>query len=356
MAKIYNYYPGANTSLGFYSFYNYLPVKADKIYIIKGGPGCGKSTFMKKIGKRAEDKGYSLELHWCSSDNDSLDGIVIKELKTAILDGTAPHTVDPVFPGVKENILDFGQFWNNTILINNKNSIITLTNKIKAKFQDSYFHLREAGHFHNKFCKENNKIINRNSLNKIINKYIDKINLNIAKNSNIKTYDRHLFMSAITPHGPKNFFTENAANLDFIFTLKGIPGIGKSYFLKHFAQKVKEKNYTVLYFHCSLNPEKYDAIIIPELKVGLFDDNIPHKIKSKNIKIEENINLNDYIISKKRDNYNELYFNLFIDEAVKNLKKAKSLHDRLEDYYIEAMNFSQLNQLSKSISRQIFNI
>ena len=46
----------------------------------------------------------------CSSDNNSLDGIVIPKLKIAILDGTA-HVVDPVFPGVVDEIINLGQFW-----------------------------------------------------------------------------------------------------------------------------------------------------------------------------------------------------------------------------------------------------
>lgn len=86
-------FPGGNTSKGFYSFYRYIlgQEEANRIICIKGGPGTGKSSLMKKVGAHFLDKGYLIEYHHCSSDNNSLDGVVIKELKVAILDGTSPH-------------------------------------------------------------------------------------------------------------------------------------------------------------------------------------------------------------------------------------------------------------------------
>ncbi len=87
-------FPGGNTSKGFFSYYDYLIEKdANRIFVIKGGPGVGKSSMMKKIGKEMIDRGYDVEFHHCSSDNNSIDGIVIPKLKVAMVDGTAPHLI-----------------------------------------------------------------------------------------------------------------------------------------------------------------------------------------------------------------------------------------------------------------------
>ena len=52
-------FPGGNTPLGFFSYYDYIiPTDAERIFVIKGGPGVGKSTFMKKIGEAMLDSGY----------------------------------------------------------------------------------------------------------------------------------------------------------------------------------------------------------------------------------------------------------------------------------------------------------
>lgn len=91
--KVRRMFLGGNTSQGFFSYYDYIlsQEEAAKIICIKGGPGVGKSTFMKKIGKEMLDRGYDVEYMHCSSDNNSLDGVVVPEIKVALLDGTAPH-------------------------------------------------------------------------------------------------------------------------------------------------------------------------------------------------------------------------------------------------------------------------
>ncbi|MFZ5686833.1 MAG: hypothetical protein ACOY9Y_01370 [Bacillota bacterium] len=87
-------FPGGNTSQGFYSFYHHIiPLDATRIFVLKGGPGVGKSTFMKTIAESLIANGYSVEYHCCSSDNNSLDGVVIPEIAVALIDGTAPHGV-----------------------------------------------------------------------------------------------------------------------------------------------------------------------------------------------------------------------------------------------------------------------
>lgn len=87
------FYLGANAPTGFYSLYDQLidPAEAEDILILKGGPGCGKSTLMKHVARKAEERGLQVEYIPCSGDPDSLDAILLPERKTAIVDGTAPH-------------------------------------------------------------------------------------------------------------------------------------------------------------------------------------------------------------------------------------------------------------------------
>ena len=87
------YFLGANTRNGFFSLYDGFadPEAGDFLYVIKGGPGCGKSTLMKRVGKAAEDAGLPVEYVLCSGDPDSLDGVWLPALHTGFVDGTAPH-------------------------------------------------------------------------------------------------------------------------------------------------------------------------------------------------------------------------------------------------------------------------
>mgnify|MGYP000390105215 CR=1 FL=1 len=90
--RIRHMFPGNNTSQGFFSYFaSILPqARAERIYCLKGGPGVGKSTFLKRIGKRMAQEGFDLEYLHCASDPNSLDALVIPALGVALIDGTAP--------------------------------------------------------------------------------------------------------------------------------------------------------------------------------------------------------------------------------------------------------------------------
>lgn len=91
------YFLGANAPAGFYSLYDQLicPEQARAVYILKGGPGCGKSTLMGRVAAALEGAGEQVEYIHCSGDPQSLDGVVFPWLGAAIVDGTAPHGADP---------------------------------------------------------------------------------------------------------------------------------------------------------------------------------------------------------------------------------------------------------------------
>jgi len=86
--KCARFFLGANTPSGFVSHFPNCYDNAGKVFILKGTPGSGKSTMMKHIAERFS---VEHELIYCSSDPDSLDGIIFTNEKICILDGTAPH-------------------------------------------------------------------------------------------------------------------------------------------------------------------------------------------------------------------------------------------------------------------------
>ena len=63
MAEL-QYFLGANSPSGFYSLYDeLLPVEqAEQMYILKGGPGCGKSTLMRQVARQAREAGLQTVL------------------------------------------------------------------------------------------------------------------------------------------------------------------------------------------------------------------------------------------------------------------------------------------------------
>lgn len=134
------FFAASNTKDGFVSYFDKIfgEDECDRLYILKGGPGCGKSTFMKKLGKRAEDNGLHTVYFHCSSDPESLDGIIIKEKRIAVIDGTSPHAVEPMLSGAREIIIDLGRGWDTDKLYDNKAEIQRLSQIKKQCYKDCY--------------------------------------------------------------------------------------------------------------------------------------------------------------------------------------------------------------------------
>ena len=105
-SKTVDFFLGATTPAGFKGYFE--PMRREpgmQMYLIKSGPGCGKSTLMKQLAQKAEQQGQSIERVHCASDPDSLDGVIFLDQKRAIIDATAPHVVEPDAPGADELVV-----------------------------------------------------------------------------------------------------------------------------------------------------------------------------------------------------------------------------------------------------------
>ncbi len=361
MNLIKNYYAGGNTWKGFYSLYENLLQGLERLYIIKGGPGTGKSSFIRKIGNFMADSGYNIDFLHCSSDNDSLDGVIIPELQIAIVDGTAPHIIDPKYPGAVEKIINFGQFWDEGILRANKDKIIELTDEISVNFRLAYEQFSTAKAIHDEWEQIYLAVIDFNKANQVTESLITQIfSTDIPQENAAKI--RKLFFGAATPNGAVNFIENITADIKKRYIVKGRPGSGKSTMMRKIGQHAEKLGLSVDYFPCAFDPDSLDMIVLPNLSVAIIDGTAPHVIDP----------------SRENDQVVDM-FALCIDPQVENerkgdildveerykakmlvgtnyLKKAKQLHDELEQFYIKAMDFNKVNQMREEILQEIIEI
>lgn len=96
---------GALTVDGSSDYIDNLTADIKKRYFIKGRPGTGKSTFLRRIAAGALKAGFDVEVYHCSFDPGSLDMVALRELSVCLFDSTPPHEY---FPSRKEDeIIDF---------------------------------------------------------------------------------------------------------------------------------------------------------------------------------------------------------------------------------------------------------
>ena len=146
MAQVTNFFVGANSGEGFQNLFPEM-VDIEDTYdfmVLKGGPGVGKNTFMREIGRTMEEAGTAVEYLWCSGDPDSLDGVVIPELRCAIADGTSPHVIEPKYPAAVDRYVDLGRFYDLTAAKDGAEEIKTRTHAYKAAYVRAYHSLKAA--------------------------------------------------------------------------------------------------------------------------------------------------------------------------------------------------------------------
>lgn len=141
------FFAAANTEDGFVSlFETVFPARElDRLYLLKGGPGTGKSTLLRALGEAAEKRGIPAEYYYCSSDPSSLDGVKFPTVGAAVVDATLPHAVEPRLPGVCEKIVDLSEAFRLSELREHRAEAIALATEKTLYYESAYRFLHAAG-------------------------------------------------------------------------------------------------------------------------------------------------------------------------------------------------------------------
>lgn len=352
-----HYFLGTNSPLGFVGFFDQLNDVNTGIscYVLKGGPGTGKSTLMKNIGDKMKKDNFNLDFIHCSSDPNSLDGIIIKEKNIAVADGTSPHTIEPKYPGVVENIINLGDCWNEESLKENRDSIIEETQKNSSAHGMCIRFLKAA----NMIDKDSRKIQSDYILEEKLKKYTERLANRIfkKKNNNKKGKEEKIFLSAITPDGIvfyENTVTELA---DEIIVIDDNVGNVNSMFMNQIKNKAINAGYDIISAYCPMNPNgNPEHIIISQCSVAFVRNHYDCKFSDrKTIHATRFLNKEGIMKQNKRLKLNRKLYNELISESISALKNAKAIHDKLESYYIPYMDFSKINTIEKVTIEKILN-
>ena len=57
------YFAASNSIKGFFSYYDeiFRAARVSRVFAVKGGPGTGKSRFLRDVAEYAQDRGWSCE-------------------------------------------------------------------------------------------------------------------------------------------------------------------------------------------------------------------------------------------------------------------------------------------------------
>lgn len=355
-------YPGGNTPGGFFSYYPYIiDLKtARRIFVLKGGPGTGKSTFMRKIGIEFSKQGYEVEFMHCSSDNNSLDGVVIPKLSVALIDGTAPHVVDPVYPGAVDEIINLGQFWNEAGFSDSRTDIIEISERIRGHFSRAYRYLRAASSLKEDTEKIFQEALDAGRQSQFTKELVHMI-LGEGCASETPGRQRCLFASAITPRGFSDFL-DSICSTEKIIRLSSTAGSATGDILEAIKNEAIIRGWHIETFFCPMSPTKLEHLVIPDLSVSVFTANEYHDISNINNDKCTTYSINEFYNNEKLEYYskqlgfNRLYTETLFQRAIECISEAKQDHDELEKHYIKNMDFDRITEFREELTKRIISI
>ena len=341
MEEIVNYYAGGNTAKGFVHFFESNFQELERLLILKGGPGTGKSTLMKKIGKEWQDEGYAVEWIHCSADVGSVDAVIIPALKAGIVDGTSPHIIEPSLPGIVDDYVNLGVAWDREKLIPHKKNIQRVNKALKESYRHAYSYLQKAFVLFN----EEKEKLKKDVPEKVRNEIMEWTDTLLPKREKEQTpVVKHRYYRAFTPDGYHHFAEDLLGAVEKRIFLTGSFTISE--ILENIARIGIKQGYDVHLYHHALNPDLVEMVVFPEVDVVFFDHTFfTDKISAQ--KTDEWITLGEVTLENKEQIVHE------IEKATEFLAQTSKLRSELEGYYIGAMDFTIVDQIGKEISEEL---
>lgn len=367
-----HYFPGNNTPKGFFSYYSQIlgQREANRIICIKGGPGTGKSTIIRRIGEDFARAGEDVDFLHCSADENSLDGIILHGRKAALIDGTSPHITDPISPGAVDKIMNLGEFWDEKAIAANKEKILDYSEESSKWYRLCYNYLNAARSVSRGLEEVFNTAAECSELYRAIAEIVEtefrgyEISLRPGKK-------KKFFASGITASGVVHYLDTLLSGIPGsdcgekncwkrIYLISTPAGYTTGSFLEIISEGAIYRGLDIEAYYCAMSPdEKIEHLLIPAVgaafvTVNPYHDLEPWEICSEGpelilmdaedyldrVKLEEN---KDLIVSLQNE-YDHL-----LQRAVDCLGKAKDVHAAVEELYIPNMYFAELEIATEKI-------
>lgn len=378
--EVKHYFARGNTAIGAYNLFDSAFQGIKHLYMLTGGPGTGKSTIIGNIANKMTEAGYDVQLFHDPSDHESLEGLIVDDMSIGIVDGLACRLGLAEMPGVTVKVVDLGSAVDVAQLDTLKSQVLRLEKQANLLFSKAYETFGKAKSIHDEWETLYIEHMDFAAANLVTEQLIDSIIGNIGEQcgvTDIKTTAgtvnanrkkrkgkiRHLFLGAATPFGPVDFVPNLTANMQRTVFIKGRPGSGKSTMLKKIVTAVTEQGMDVEMFHCGLDPNSLDMVIVPSLQVAVFDSTAPHEYFPRQ-EHEEILDMYEKTMNPETDELvattaKELAakYKTAIKEATSYLLEAKHVCDEIKALYASVTDFEQVRKLQDKLLKDLkFNV
>lgn len=344
-----SYFLGANTERGFFSLYDgFCRAEGDMLHIIKGGPGTGKSGFMRRIAQKAQELGYDTQCVLCSGDPDSLDGVYVPALHTGWVDGTAPHAAEPEIFGVTADYVNLGQFCRLPLSEEAAAQARQLSCEYRQSYKSAYGFLTAAGAVHKCYMPqllgEKQLAAPKARLRTVIER--------AAKQSPGRGIAEKRFISALSCKG-RLYMPEQLRHYAQVFTVDN-RYLEAAPLISHAAELAHEAGLDTVECLSPLIPEELEALLLPNASTAFIRAGMPYAGRTRHIHADTLVPP-----ERRRSERNAISAGKDAEEmltqlALLRLTEAKTLHDLLEQVYRPYMDFAALTDYTNAYIAKLF--
>lgn len=349
------YFLGANSPSGFYSLYSELiqPEQARAIYILKGGPGCGKSTLMRRVGQRMEENGISCEYILCSGDPDSLDALILPELGVALVDGTAPHVVEPKYPGAVERYVNLGDCYDTQALANLRTEIQGAMSGYKGCYQRAYRCLDASAEI---FQDIRSTLLSDTLAEKLAKRARGILSRELHRKRGVEPGQvKQRFLGAVTHKGALCLFETVTAQCPRIYELADNYGLAHELLIPLLAGATAG-GYDVVACPDPMAPDRLAHLLIPEVGLAFVTSTTQLPFPDspfRRIRLDAAADQEILRRTRPRLHFARKVSRALLEEGVASLSQAKAMHDDLEAIYNPHVNFDLVHEMAQTIGEEI---
>ena len=349
------YFLGANSPSGFYSLYDELlpEESAEGLYVLKGGAGCGKSSFMRRVARHAEAAEEETILVPCSGDPDSLDAVIFPRRRIALVDGTAPHVVEPSYPGVIGSYVNLGDCYDRAALQPYRQAILDATAEYKSHYKRVYRCLEAASQLH----RDNRELLLSPALlQRLCKRAKGIISREIKKNGGQTGEVTHRFLTAVTHKGRVFLQGSVTAQAKKVYELADNYSLAHE-FLSPILEAAVSAGWDVTACPDPMAPERLAHLIIPGLSLAFVSTSGETAWEGRpyrRLRLDAMADRELYQASRPRLRFSRKVAAALEEEAVSGLLRAKAAHDRLEALYNPHVDFERVYRMADDLAAALF--
>ena len=351
MDRPLDFFLGSVSSRGFCSLFPTLSAQPELyLYLIKAGPGCGKSTLMRQLAQKAP--GPVEHIH-CSSDPDSLDGVILWQQKAALLDATAPHTLEPACPGARERVVSLYHILDHPALRRQLEPITRQFARCHELHRQASQHIAAAGQL---LAERRRACVPWVDANRAV-RYAQRLGARLLPMADPPGQMQTRLLSAVTPQGIVVFRDTVRTLADRIIVLHDDLGAVSPLIQQQLLNRAQRCGQPVICCPCSLDPQgPPEHLLFPQLRLAVLTGNEFHPFAFPG---QQNVRCARFVdVAPLQQWRNKLHFQqqtalALLHQAMDLQRQAKTAHDKLEQFYQRAADFSAIAPIRAALEAEL---